>query len=273
MNTRLLFVDDEPAIRLTLPAILKREGFDVSVAATVPEALDLINREKFDALIADLNVGEPGDGFTVVSAMRRTQPDAVTFILTGFPDFQSALEAIRRQVDDYMTKPADIRKLVTTIKEKLANPRHIRNYPTKPVAAVIRENSNRIKEYWLAEAKNIEKLRATNLSDERLIDHLPWLLESLAHTLETDTQAANDEDALDAATEHGAQRAKDGYDAPMLVKEAGILHKALSAVLQESLLEIDPSSLVGDTMKIGEKLNQLLEQSIRSYQKQTRQAA
>jgi len=58
---KLLFVDDEPAIRLTLPAILKQEGFDVTAASTVPEALDCINKEKFDVLLSDLNIGQPGD--------------------------------------------------------------------------------------------------------------------------------------------------------------------------------------------------------------------
>ena len=55
-----------------------------------------------DVLIADLNVSPPGDGFTVVSAMRCTQPNCVNFILTGFPAFETALEAIRRHVDDYL---------------------------------------------------------------------------------------------------------------------------------------------------------------------------
>ena len=42
---RILFADDEPSIRMTLPAILQLEGFEVSVAATVAEALAYINRE------------------------------------------------------------------------------------------------------------------------------------------------------------------------------------------------------------------------------------
>src|SRR5205814_9164625 len=70
---RILFADDEPSIRMTLPAILQLEGFEVSVAATVAEALAYINRETFDVLLADLNIGERGDGFTLISAMRRSQ--------------------------------------------------------------------------------------------------------------------------------------------------------------------------------------------------------
>ncbi|HEX8926782.1 MAG TPA: response regulator, partial [Terriglobales bacterium] len=112
---RVLFVDDEPNIRLTLPAILQMHGFEVTTTATVAEALQAMQNGKFDVLLADLNIGQPGDGFTVVSAMRRTQPDALTFILTGFPAFETALEAIRSQVDDYLVKPANINQLVQKI--------------------------------------------------------------------------------------------------------------------------------------------------------------
>src|SRR3954452_20799379 len=118
-QARVLFVDDEPNIRLTMPAILKMHEFDVTACATVAEALVAMQRDQFDVLIADLNIGQPGDGFTVVSAMRRGQPDAVTLILTGYPAFESALEAIRSQVDDYLVKPADVELLCTVIEKNL----------------------------------------------------------------------------------------------------------------------------------------------------------
>ena len=58
---RVLFVDDEPNILLTLSAILRQKGFDVTTASSVPAALKLINSEEFEVLISDLNIGEPGD--------------------------------------------------------------------------------------------------------------------------------------------------------------------------------------------------------------------
>src|SRR5256886_9308656 len=103
----ILFVDDEDSIRLTLPPLLQSYGFDVTSAATVAEALGLITRHKFDVLISDLNIGHPGDGFTVVSVMRSHQPHAFRFILTAYPAFESALEAIREEVDAYFAKPPE----------------------------------------------------------------------------------------------------------------------------------------------------------------------
>jgi len=52
---KLLFVDDEASIRVTLSVILEREGFAVTVAASVPEALQYITQQQFDVLLADLN--------------------------------------------------------------------------------------------------------------------------------------------------------------------------------------------------------------------------
>ena len=116
---RILFVDDEPGILITLPEALRQHGFSVTAVGTVNEALDKIASSQFDVLISDLNFDHPADGFIVVSAMRSTQPNCVTLILTGHPGFDSALKALRNQVDDYLIKPADIPALVSLIEFKL----------------------------------------------------------------------------------------------------------------------------------------------------------
>jgi len=117
---RILFVDDEPNIRLTLPPVLEEHGFEVKAAATVAEALAQINASRCDVLISDLNVGESGDGFRVVGAMREKQPGCITVILTGYPAFETAVDAIRHKVDDYVVKPVDVDVLVRTLRDKLA---------------------------------------------------------------------------------------------------------------------------------------------------------
>jgi len=118
-RTRILFVDDEPNIRLTLPPILEQHGFEVKAAGTVAEALNEISASRFDVLISDLNVGENGDGFSVVSEMRKRQPDCITMILTGYPAFESAVEALHHRVDDYVVKPVDVDSLVSSLRDKL----------------------------------------------------------------------------------------------------------------------------------------------------------
>ena len=119
LSRRLLFVDDEEGIRTTLPAILERPGFEVRVAASVPEAFSEIKTHKFDVLLSDLNIGEDGNGFTVIRAMRQAHPNCVAILLTGYPAFETAVQAIEDEVDGYHVKPADINSLVSTIERKL----------------------------------------------------------------------------------------------------------------------------------------------------------
>ena len=119
-DKRLLFVDDEPNIRLTLPPLMEQHGFTVKSAATVAEALSLIKCSTFDALICDINIDTESDGFTVVQAMREANPYCVTVMLTGYPGFETAIKAIHTEVDDYVVKPAEIDGLVSTLNHKLA---------------------------------------------------------------------------------------------------------------------------------------------------------
>ena len=152
-QTRILFVDDEPSIRLTLPAILEMHGFVVRTASDVPEALALIQKEQFDVLLSDLNIGQPGDGFTIVSAMRRIQPNAVTVIITGYPAFETALEAIRKQVDDYVVKPTDVDQLIEIIERKLHQRQPHMPINLRRVGVILSENIGLIVDEWLQQVK------------------------------------------------------------------------------------------------------------------------
>ena len=265
IKTRVLFVDDEAGIRLTLPAILEHEGFVVSVAASVPEALEIMNHQAFDVLLTDLNIGAPADGFILVSAMRKIQPTAATFILTGYPDFQTALEAIRKQVDDYFVKPADIPTLVSTLKEKIHRPRELCQTPCKRLSEVILENPNAIIERWLREVDKDDRLNSIHISKAARVDHYPDLLDDLAKVLATG-ELQMPAAALTTAAVHGVDRAQHGYTIPQLIAETRLLHRVIAAYLQENLLSMDLSALIPDALKVGEYLQALLEESIRTFQ-------
>ncbi len=265
MKKKVLFVDDEQAIRVTLPVILEREGFEVDVATAVPEALRKIQGERYDILLSDLNIGQPGDGFTVVSAMRRVQPDAATFILTGYPDFESALIAIRNQVDDYLVKPADIQKLVEALKEKSAQPRRPgRALATKRISTIILENQQEIIRRWLKRVNAHAELSSVSVVACARIDHLPELLEEIADRIVTQDETASDK-VKDAAMRHGQLRREQGYTIPMLLVEAAILEATISSLLQEHLLAIDISTLVLDLNRMSETINHAVERSVRGY--------
>lgn len=271
---RLLFVDDESSIRATLPAILTQHGFGVRVAATVREALAEISSNDFDILISDLNIGEPGDGFTVVSAMRRSQPNCVNFILTGYPAFESALRAIQAHVDDYLVKPADLETLVATIHKRLNSRPAARPVPRKRIAALLRENMDEIKLRVLAAMKGDSELNLLPLSDEQRVDDLPEMLIELANSLESpnlDGQRIGL--STISASQHGRTRQRQGYSVPMLFEDARLVQKAIFQVVQEHILELELSQLVRDLSLVTETLQLELRESSQAFLTAERNAA
>jgi DNA-binding response OmpR family regulator len=117
---RVLFVDDEPNIRATLPPILRRYGFTVTTAASVEHAVEKIENGRFDLLLCDLNIEHEADGLEVIRAMQHAHPDCVVIVLTGCPSAETAIEGLHLHVDDYITKPADANTLVALMADKLA---------------------------------------------------------------------------------------------------------------------------------------------------------
>src|SRR6266404_2352767 len=214
--TKLLFVDDEPTIRLTLPRILEMHEFEVKAAANVSDALALIQSEKFDVLLSDLNIGEPGDGFTIVSAMRRIQPDAITIIITGYPAFETALQAIRNQVDDYVVKPAETEELVKRIRGKLADhPHHHLPPPLKKLSFILEENLENITERYLGEMRESGKFPVGDISDDEVLNHVGGMLEEVIAVLRS--EARGNGNLSRVAAEHGIARARQNFTALMML--------------------------------------------------------
>ncbi len=262
MSRRLLFVDDEPAIRVTLKAILGNHGFEVTTAATVGEALQKITSQSFDVLISDLNIGNPGDGLTVVSAMRRTQPQAVTMILTGYPAFETALEAIRQQVDDYIVKPANIPNLVSAIESKLITPPLQRQLPPpKRVAMVLQENIERIKELWLASVAKNQKLSELRLTHEDQLRYLDAVLNEVIRTAQT----YSGEEPLahnHAATLQVIRRNLERYTPNTMLAQFCTLRRVVAQVVQENLLAVNLSYVVPDLARVNESLDEQAEAAL-----------
>src|ERR1700730_10634082 len=97
---RVLLVDDDDAVLGMMRESLELKGFEIVAVSGVAEALKRIAAENFEVLITDLHMPNAGDGFTVISAMRHSQPNALTMLLSGFPDVKSAMEAIILEADE-----------------------------------------------------------------------------------------------------------------------------------------------------------------------------
>jgi len=272
---KVLLVDDDDAVRAMMNATLEHKGFDVVAAASVTEALRRITTEKFDVLITDLHMPNAGDGFTVVTAMRHSQPDALTLLVSGYPDVQSAMAAILLEVDEIIVKPFEIGRLAELVREKMLTRRPVTPPEKERVSAILQRCMTAVVEDWLARVKQAIELNHIPLSDAERTGHLPKLVEDLVVRLSKPSATTKDSDAVFsvAAIAHGKLRYLQGYTPAMLVHESRILQVTLFGTLQSNLSFLDFSLLLPDVMTIADEVDAQLTQSMESYMKVMQKAA
>jgi DNA-binding response OmpR family regulator len=272
---RVLLVDDDDAVRDMMTATLEHKGFKVVSAANVTEALRHITTENFDVLLTDLHMPNPADGFTVVTAMRHSQPDALTLLVSGYPDVQGAMAAILLEADEVIVKPFDVGTLANLIREKMLTRRPTPRLQKERVGAILHRCMTVVVEDWLVRAKQSRELNHVRLSDEERTGHLPKLVEDLVVRLSRNGATAKESGAVfsDAAVAHGELRYEQGYTPAMLVHESRILQVTLFGTLQSNLGFLDFSVLLPDVMTIADEVDAQLTQSMDSYMNAMRTSA
>ncbi len=113
---RILIVDDEEFIRLSLQQILSEEKYKIILNDSGSAALKTIKDEEVDLVLLDLNLPDMS-GLDVLNQIKIVQPEILTIIMTGFASVESAVEAIKLGAYDYIKKPfkADAIKLITRL--------------------------------------------------------------------------------------------------------------------------------------------------------------
>ena len=260
---RVLLADDDDAVRDMLRAVLERDGFEVVAVANVRDALSCIATERFDGLLSDLHMPHAGDGFTVVSAMRHTHPQAATLVLRGYPALDEALAAIRLQADEILVKPIKITSLRETIHKRLANPGVRTTVPVEDVATILEHDLSFTIRDWMALVECDDELTCIPLSFEDRTGHLPNLLGDLISRL----RLLPCEKALISipAREHGYLRRKQGYTAAMLVEESRILQVSIFNTLHNNLAKVDFSKVLLDVVTIADEVDSQLKQAMLSF--------
>jgi flagellar motor switch protein FliG len=170
-----------------------------------------------------------------------------------------------------LTKPADVKQLVETIKKKFD--RSLRTAPLqiKRVSTILRENADEIVGDWLREASRNETLSSVQLSKEQRVDHVRQIIEELARRIEAGPNVIADR-RMEGAMKHGQERYEQGYTVQRIAIEARLLHSVVSGLLYKHLLSVDMSTCISDMMQMGESLHEQFEESIRAFEEQSRQS-
>lgn len=128
-KNNILVIDDELLIRDLLYDFFAEKGWDVSVADTAEAGLEYLRSRKYDFALIDLKMPEM-DGLELIHKIKAKYSGMPLAIMTAFPSFESAVEALRLKVDDYFTKPFNINQLFKAINRIVEEYRN-RNKETK----------------------------------------------------------------------------------------------------------------------------------------------
>ena len=172
---RVLLVDDNDSVLHMMKMTLEHNGFQVVSAKSVTAALNCIVTQSFDVLITDLHMPNAGDGFAVVTAMRHAQPQALTLVVSGFPDLKEAMAAILLQADDVLLKPFDVKQLAARVRNKLPEIHRAPHAAKESVATILERDTATTIQRWLARVGQNQDLMRIPLADQDRMGHLPEL--------------------------------------------------------------------------------------------------
>ncbi len=120
-DARILIVDDESSIRLTFEMFLAREGYgSITTASTLQEALTAISEQDFDLVISDI-VLEGERGTDLLHKIRESGIECPVVMVTGFPNLDTAAEAVRYGAFDYIPKPVNKQTLLKFVRQALTH--------------------------------------------------------------------------------------------------------------------------------------------------------
>lgn len=117
-NINILAVDDDKEFLTLIHDVLKDEGYEITVAESMSEAIAKVKDVLFDLIITDKNMPEP-KGADLINKIKSISPDSKIIVLTGFGDVESYLELMNLGIYDYLNKPVKMSDLKITIKRAL----------------------------------------------------------------------------------------------------------------------------------------------------------
>ena len=119
MKSNILVVDDEPVARQSLSEILRLEGYSVNSVPNGQAAVEYVRTHPVELVVVDLRM--PGmDGLEVVQVVNQISPETEVILLTAFGTTETAIQALRLRVHDYLLKPAPPSQVVNSVKKGLA---------------------------------------------------------------------------------------------------------------------------------------------------------
>ena len=124
MNSKILLVDDELEMCLSLSEILKTEGYKTIYTINPLETLEILEKEKIKLLIIDIKMPQI-EGIDLLKIIKRKIPSLPVIMITGYPSIENAVRAMKYGASNFFVKPPkldellnEIKKIITTTSKK-----------------------------------------------------------------------------------------------------------------------------------------------------------
>ena len=160
----VLVIDDEDGVRQSLQQILEYDGFSVALAANADQGLARFREEPPDVVLLDIKMPKM-DGLEALTRLRALDPDAVVIMISGHGSVRAAVDAVKSGAWDFLEKPLDQDRVLTTIGNAVAARRLVRENRQlrgRPRSDAIVGNSPALKEV-LDRAAKVAPTRASVL--------------------------------------------------------------------------------------------------------------
>lgn len=118
-SSKILIVDDDNRVSKSLKLWFSNEGFTPLVASNGSEAMEILVSHHIDVALIDFRIGKE-DGITVAQSLKEVDQDLKVIILTGFPSYETAVQAMKIGAFDYLSKASTSEKLITVVKKAIA---------------------------------------------------------------------------------------------------------------------------------------------------------
>lgn len=118
MKSKILVVDDEKLMRVSLEDKLLKEGYAVTSLSNATEGLKILQTTNFDAVITDLRLPKM-DGIDFLREIKKVSPDTVVIIMTAYGSIENAVTSMKEGAYDYVTKPFSLEELMIKLRKAL----------------------------------------------------------------------------------------------------------------------------------------------------------
>jgi adenylate cyclase len=141
---KILIIDDEEGVRISLKRVLERDGYEVMLAERGSEGIDIVHQfpEDIETVISDFKM--PGlDGLETLTEIGRINPDIIRIILTGYATLDRAIDTVNLGIDGFLTKPFDNNEIKAKIREFVIKKR-LKQFVSEQVLHEMQRTGNKL---------------------------------------------------------------------------------------------------------------------------------